>query len=95
MHRYHSQNGIEVRGNVHHIFSAAHAPTFYTRSLSLDWRTHTVPFGRFDEDQALTLSNGFMALLVAEMCRYAVKLREQGYRYKWSGATPAPKLIPA
>ncbi len=94
MHRYHSQNGITVRGNVHHIFSAARAPTFYTRNLSIDRRTHAVPFNRFDKSQAALPSN-FYGQLLAEMCKYATLIKQQGYRYDWSGVTAAPKLIPA
>lgn len=94
MHRWHSQGGIVVRGNVHHIFSADRTPTFYTRNLSIDRRTHTVPFSLAGYAQA-TLPNNFYGQLIAEMCRYAVRLRRQGYCYEWSRATPAPKLIPA
>lgn len=94
MHRWHSQGGIVVRGNVHHIFSTDHAPTFYTRNLSIDRRTHTVPFSRAGNTQA-TSPNNFYGQLIAEMFRYAVRLRRQGYCYEWSRATPAPKLIPA
>ncbi|HEU5187356.1 MAG TPA: hypothetical protein VFT87_02530 [Candidatus Saccharimonadales bacterium] len=85
IHRYHSQHGIEVRGNVHHIFSADCAPAFYAKSLSTDWRTHTVLFSRSRHNQAYTLTNDFLGQLLAEVCKYAVTIKQQGYRYAWSG----------
>jgi hypothetical protein len=85
VHRYHTQNGIVVRGNVHHIFAASHAPTFYTRNLSIDRRTHTVPFSHVGSAQAM-LHNSFYGQLLAEMCRYALIIKQQGYSYNWSGA---------
>lgn len=94
MHRWHSQGGITVRGNVHHIFTADRAPMFYTRSLSIDRRTHTVSFSQAGNAQD-TPSNNFYGQLLAEMCRYAAIIKHQGYRYEWSGVAPAPKLIPA
>lgn len=95
MHRYHSQGGITVQGNVHHIFAANQPPTFYTKNLSIDRRTHTVPFSRFDKNQARRLPDSQLGQLIAEMCRYAGIIKRQGYRYERSGATPALKLLPA
>lgn len=88
VHRYHSQDGIEVRGNVHHIFLTDHAPTFYARSLSTDWRTQTVSFSQFYDNQACELSGDFLGQLLAEMCKYAAIIKEQGYRYVWSVQQP-------
>lgn len=85
MHQYHTQNGIIVRGNVHHIFAASHAPTFYTRNLSIDRRTHTVPFSQVGNNQG-TPPNSLSGQLLAEMCRYAQIIKQQGYSYKWSEA---------
>ena len=94
MHRYHSQKGIEVRGNVHHIFYASNDPRFYVRSLSIDRRTHSVQFSRFDKGQT-TPPNDFLGQLLAEMCKYAAIIRQQGYNYEWSETVPVPKLLPA
>jgi hypothetical protein len=93
MHRWHSQGGITVRGNVHHIFAADRAPTFYMRNLSIDRRTHTVPFSQANAQT--TPPNDFYGQLLAEMCRYAGIIKQRGYRYEWSGVMPTPKLIPA
>jgi hypothetical protein len=94
MHRWHSQSGITVRGNVHHIFAADRAPTFYMRNLSIDRRTHTVPFSQTGNAQTIPHNNLYGQLL-AEMCRYATIIKQQSYSYEWSGVTPTPNLIPA
>jgi len=95
MHKYHSQKGIEIRGNVHHVFLVDSAPRFYARSLSISRRTHVVPFGHNDKNLAYRLPDNQLGQLVAEMCRYAAAIKHQGYRYEWSGVTHAPKLIAA
>lgn len=88
VHRYHSQNGVEVQGNVHHIFSATGSPKFYTRSLQADWRTHVIQFSdRPDSGRADTLTDDF-GRLIAEMCRHAVRIKQRGYRYNWLAAAP-------
>lgn len=88
MHRWRSQRGITIRGNVHHVFAADHAPKFYTKNLSIDRRTHTIPFSQAGSADA-QLTNGFYGQLLAEMCRYAVIIKQQGYRYEWSGVVSA------
>ncbi len=87
MHRYHSQKGIVVRGNVHHVFLASNAPRFYARSLSIDRRTHVLPFG-YRKNQTHRLPDNQLGQLVAEMCRYAAIIKRQGYRYEWLGVKP-------
>lgn len=85
MHCWHSQGGTMVRGNLHHIFVANQAPTFYTRDLSIDRRTHIVPFSQVGKTQ-FTLPNSFYGQLLAEICRHAGIIKQQGCSYKWSGA---------
>ncbi len=92
MHRYHSQGGIMIRGNVHHILAADYAPTFYARNLSIDRRTHTVPFSGPDKNRSAPPSD-FYGQLLAEMCKYAAIIKQQCYCYEWS-ETPASKLMP-
>jgi hypothetical protein len=90
IHKYHSQQGAVVQGNVHHIFSANNAPTFSIRGLSLDWRTHSIPLSQqFDSNRTYTLTDNLLGQLLSEMCRFAVQLRHQGYCYEWSAATLA------
>jgi hypothetical protein len=90
MHRYHSQQGAVVQGNVHHIFSASNYPTFSTRGQSVDWRTHIIPVNQqLDINRTYTLTDSLLGELISEMCRYAIQLRRQGYCYEWSAATIA------
>jgi hypothetical protein len=87
VHKYHSQHGIEIRGNVHHIFSANNAPNFITKSLSAQWRTHVIPFSeQLGSEPPPTITDDFLGRLIGEMCRYAVRIKQQGYVYRWSGA---------
>lgn len=95
VHKFHSQDDIKIEGNVHHIFSANQVPTFNDKGYSARRRTFIVPFTqRFESDLTFkerTFTNEMFGQLILEMCRYAVKLREQGYRYKWSALSLAAK----
>lgn len=96
VHKFHSQDDMEIRGNIHHIFSGNSVPLFNDKGWSARRRTFIVPFTqRFESDPTFeerTFTKEFFGQLIAEMCRYAVKLRDQGYRYKWSAATLGAKL---
>ena len=92
VHKYHSQDGLEVQGNVHHIFSADNAPTFTKKSWSTQWRTFTVPFNEQNESNLpYTFTPEMFGQLIAEMCVYANHIKRQGYRYEWSATTLAAK----
>ena len=88
IHQYHSQNGLEIQGNIHHIFSAHKAPRFSRKSWSTHWRTFTVPFSqKIEGNPTRTLADEFFGQLIAEMCSYANRIKLQGYRYEWSATT--------
>lgn len=91
VHKFHSQDDVEIRGNVHHIFSANSVPTFNDKGYSARRRTFIIPFAqRFESDPTFeerTFNSEMFGRLIAEMCRYAVRIKKQGYRYKWSAAT--------
>lgn len=95
VHKFHSQDDIEVRGNLHHIFSANTIPTFNDKGYSARRRTFVIPFSeRFKSDPTFeeqTFTQEFFGQLVQELSFYAVQIRQQGYRYKWSGKTLAAK----
>ena len=91
MHRYHSQDGIYAQGNVHHIFSTSSAPTFNTIDEGILRRTQVVPFAQSQGYSAHAPTAEFCSRLIAEMCRYAMRIKRQGYSYEWSGATLATK----
>jgi hypothetical protein len=87
VHNYHRQDGLEVQSNIHHIFAAANAPRFSRKSWSTQWRTFTIPFSQqIESDLTHFLTDEFSGQLIAEMCRYAQIIKQQGYRYEWSGS---------
>jgi hypothetical protein len=95
VHKFHSQDDLEIRGNLHHIFNANLIPAFNDKGFSARRRTYIVPFNqRFESDptfETRTFTNQFFGELVAEMCRYAQIIKKQGYRYKWSATTLGAK----
>lgn len=95
-HKFHSQDTITVRGNMHHIFSANTVPTFNDKGYSARRRTFIVPFtARFESDPSFeerTFTSELFGQLIYEMCKYAKRIERQGYRYKWSAQTTAAKL---
>lgn len=95
VHKFHTQDDVEIAGNVHHIFSANMIPTFNDKGWSARRRTFIIPFRqRFESDPAFeekTFTDEMFGRLIAEMCRYAAILKLQGYRYKWSASTLAAK----
>lgn len=96
IHKFHSQDTITIRGNLHHIFSANTIPTFNDKGYSARRRTFIVPFTQtFESDPTFeqrTFNSELFGQLIYEMTRYAKRLRDQGYRYKWSSQTLAAKL---
>ena len=95
VHKFHSQDDIEIRGNLHHIFSGNSIPAFNDKGFSARRRTFIIPFReRFDSDPTFedkTFTPEMFGRLISELCRYAVQIRKQGYRYKFSGITLAAK----
>lgn len=95
VHKFHSQDTITIRGNMHHVFSANNIPVFNDKGFSARRRTFIVPFTqRFESDPTFeerTFNAEMFGRLIAEMCRYARKLRDQNYRYKFSSETLAAK----
>lgn len=96
VHKFHSQDDIEVNGNIHSIFSANNIPSFNDKGHSIRRRTYIIPFNQtFDSDpdfERRTFTPEFFGRLITEMTKYALRLRAQGYRYKWSATTLAAKL---
>lgn len=96
VHKFHSQDDVEVRGNMHHIFSANTVPSFNDKGYSARRRTFIVPFTqRFESDpsfESRTFTAQMFGELVMEMTRYALQLRRQGYKYKWSAQTLGAKM---
>lgn len=95
VHKFHSQDDIEIQGNLHHIFSGNSIPAFNDKGFSARRRTFIVPFNqRFESDpmfEEKTFTPEFFGRLISQMCKYAIQLKRQGYRYKWSAATLGAK----
>jgi hypothetical protein len=95
VHKFHSQDDIEVRGNLHHIFNANLIPAFNDKGFSARRRTFIIPFNeRFESDPSFeerTFTLQFFGRLVSEMCKYAKQIEAQGFRYKWSAKTLGAK----
>jgi hypothetical protein len=95
VHKFHSQDDIEIRGNLHHIFNANLIPAFNDKGFSARRRTYIIPFNeRFESDPTFedrTFTPEFFGRLAAEMGVYAQRIKRQGYRYKWSAKTLGAK----
>lgn len=95
IHKFHSQEGLEINGNIHSIFSGNSIPVFADKGHSIRRRTFIIPFNQvFESDpdfEKNTFTAEFFGKLINEMMRYANKLKAQGYRYKWSAATTGAK----
>lgn len=95
VHKFHSQDDVEIRGNIHHIFSANSIPAFNDKGFSARRRTFIIPFKRRFESDPLfeqkTFTKETFGQLIQEMTRYAARIKQQGYKYKWSAATLAAK----
>ena len=95
VHRFHSQDMVTIEGNVHHIFSANNIPTFGDKSYGARRRTLVIPFNaRFTPDETFedrTFTKEFIETFIAEMIKYAVKLKKQNYEYKFSETTAIMK----
>lgn len=95
VHKFHSQDMVQIEGNVHHIFSANNIPTFGDKSYGARRRTLVIPFeNRFRPDEMFedkTFTDKFIARFVGELIKYALILKEQGYEYKFSTITRTMK----
>lgn len=95
VHKFHSQDMVSIEGNVHHIFSANNIPTFGDKSYGARRRTLVIPFNnRFQPDETFeerTFTGKFIEAFVAEIIKYAHKLKEQNYEYDFSDTTIAMK----
>lgn len=91
VHKFHSQDMVQIEGNIHHIFSANNIPTFGDKSYGARRRTLVIPFNnRFRPDETFedkTFTTAFTSAFLGEMIAYAHKLQEQGYEYVFSNVT--------
>lgn len=95
VHKFHSQDMVQIEGNVHHIFSANNIPTFGDKSYGARRRTLVVPFNnRFKPDETFidkTFTGKFIEEFISEVVRYARNLKDQNYEYQFSDVTEVVK----
>lgn len=90
-----TQDNITVETNFHTIFNANNVPVFSDKTKGARRRTLVVPFkAHFADDPSFddkTFTPEFLGGLVTLLMEAARKIRDNGYRYKWSDETLAAK----
>lgn len=97
VHKFNTQDGVYVDGNVHTIFNANNIPTFADKTQGVRRRTFTIPFkANFEQnntfDEKLFAEENFLADLLGEILRTTVGIKEHGYSYDFSEQTLRAKL---
>ena len=91
IHKFHSQETIEVTTNFHAIFNANNVPVFSDKTKGARRRTLIVPFpAHFRDDPNFddrTFTPEFLGGLIELLLEETKVIAENGYRYKWSDAT--------
>lgn len=92
VHRFNSQDGVYIDGNVHTIFNANNIPTFADKTQGVRRRTFTIPFrASFEQDntfdEKLFNKKDFLPDLLGEILRTTVALKKNGYNYDFSVKT--------
>lgn len=95
VHKFHSQDMVEINGNIHHIFSANNIPTFGDKSFGARRRTLVIPFNNtFPPDEQFedrTFTPEFVDHFLYEVLKYAKRMKEQNYEYKFHEVTRGMK----
>jgi len=92
VHKFNSQDGTVVDGNVHTIFNANNIPTFADKTQGVRRRTFTIPFkAAFAQDstfdERLFNKKEFLSDLLGEILRTTNIIKKQGYSYDFSDQT--------
>lgn len=92
VHKFNSQDGVQVDGNVHTIFNANNIPTFADKTQGVRRRTFTIPFkASFEQDntfdEKLFAQPDFLPDLLGELLRTTVDIKKNGYSYAFSDQT--------
>lgn len=86
-----TQDNITIETNFHTIFNANNVPVFSDKTKGARRRTLVIPFNaHFKDDPSFednTFTPEFLGGLVTLLVEAARKIRDNGYRYKWSDAT--------
>lgn len=92
VHKFNSQDGTQIDGNVHTIFNANNIPTFADKTQGVRRRTFTIPFkASFPQDntfdERLFAKENFLSDLLGEILRTTVILKKNGLDYQFSDQT--------
>lgn len=92
VHRFNSQDGAQIDGNVHTIFNANNIPTFADKTQGVRRRTFTIPFNAAFEqdntfDERLFAKKNFLSDLLGELLRTTIEIKKHGYSYDFSEQT--------
>lgn len=92
VHRFNSQDGVYVDGNVLTIFNANNIPTFADKTQGVRRRTFTIPFkASFPQDntfdERLFAEKDFLPDLLGEILATTQKLAQNDYNYDFSTQT--------
>ena len=91
VHKFHSQESTEIQTNFHTIFNANNIPVFADKTKGARRRTLPVPFPAHFKDNPTfedeTFTPEFLGGLMTLVLEESVKVRDNGTRYDWSGAT--------
>ena len=92
VHKFNSQDGVQVDGNVHTIFNANNIPTFADKTQGVRRRTFTIPFkASFPQDntfdEKLFAKKNFLSDLLGEILATTVAIKNNGYSYDFSEQT--------
>jgi phage/plasmid-associated DNA primase len=91
VHKFHSQETVEVQTNFHTIFNANNIPVFSDKTRGARRRTLILPFPAvFKDDPSFedrTFTDEFLGGMITLLLEQTKVIRDNGYRYKWSDAT--------
>lgn len=91
VHKFHSQDTVEIDTSFHTIFNANNVPVFSDKTKGARRRTLIVPFpAHFKDDPGFedrTFTPSFLGGLVELILEETQAIADNGYRYKWSDQT--------
>lgn len=97
VHKFHSQQSIMIDGSLHHLYSCNNIPTFADKSEGARRRTLIIPFeAKFPDDPTFierTFTPEFYSQHLGLFLKYAKKLKEQNYHYKFDEHTTDVKAL--
>lgn len=96
VHKFNSQDGVQVDGNVHTIFNANNIPTFADKTQGVRRRTFTIPFkAAFPQDstfdERLFNTPEFLSDLLGDILQATTEIAKNDYKYDFSEQTLAAK----